>query len=79
MSFKAKVYVVQWASGALLAVKLTHELAHGIAKAHAPAKVTCVIADKEPGLNVPDQDRCQQTCNQLQMHLGEVFCLSRFA
>lgn len=58
--YTVKVYVVQQAdpktgaAGALLAVKLTFADAHQIAKTHAPAKVTCVLADKTPDLNTPD-------------------------
>lgn len=58
--YKVKVYVVQKADrqgrlqGEVLAVKLTHTAAHAIAKAHAPAKVTCVLADKSEYLNGPE-------------------------
>lgn len=58
--FVVKVYVVQKADrqgklyGDVLAVKLTHEAAHAVAKANAPAKVTCVLADKTPYLNGPE-------------------------
>ena len=58
-----KVYVVQRADGVLLAVKLTHQAAHQIAKDHAPAKVTCVIADKTLLTNVPVQISSQPLCN----------------
>lgn len=58
--FAVKVYVVQQADrkgqliGEVLAVKLTHGAAHQIAKQHAPAKVTCVFADKSSLLNGPE-------------------------
>ncbi len=58
--YTVKVYVVQranphtGAAGELLAVKLTFAEAHQIAKEHAPAKVTCVLADKTSALNIPD-------------------------
>lgn len=58
--YTVKVYVVQKAdpatgkAGELLAVKLTFAEAHQIAKAQAPAKVTCVLADKTNLPNVPD-------------------------
>ena len=61
--YVCKVYVVQKADregrlyGEVLAVKLTHAEAHRIAVARAPAKVTCVIADKTPELNGPDQSQ----------------------
>ena len=58
MSFTAKVYIVQKADGTLLAVKLTHVVAHQIAKDHAPAKVTCAVADKSPDLNVGTEGHC---------------------
>jgi hypothetical protein len=57
MAYQAKVYVVQrfdhdGRHGPVVAVKLTHADAHKIAKDLAPAKVTCVIADKTPEPNV---------------------------
>ena len=58
--FQVKVYVVQKADrqghlvGDVLAVKLTHGAAHQIARANAPAKVTCVMADKTDFLNGPE-------------------------
>ena len=58
--FVVRVYVVQKADrhgrlvGEVLAVKLTRQAAHEIAKANAPAKVTCIIADKTPFLNGPE-------------------------
>lgn len=60
--FAVKVYVVQKATregtlvGPILAAKLTHDAAHQIAKKHAPAKVTCVLADKDPEENGPDYE-----------------------
>ena len=59
-SFTVKVYVVQQADrhgnliGPVLAAKLTLKDAHAIAKEFAPAKVTCIIADKTPVPNGPD-------------------------
>ena len=59
-AYVCKVYVVQKADrdgrlvGDVLAVKLTHQTAHAIAKANAPAKVTCVIADKSEFMNGPE-------------------------
>ena len=58
-----KVYVVQRANDELLAVKLTHQAAHQIAKDNAPAKVTCVIADKTLLTNVPVQISSQPSRN----------------
>jgi hypothetical protein len=58
-----KVYVVQRANDELIAVKLTHLAAHQIAKEHAPAKVTCVIADKTTLRNVPAPISSQSFCN----------------
>lgn len=56
MSFRAKVYIVQKADrdgrlGEIVAVKLTFEAAHRIAKAQAPAKVVFGVADKDFDLN----------------------------
>ena len=62
-SFTVKVYVVQQADrngnliGPVLAAKLTLKDAHAIAKQFAPAKVTCIIADKTPLPNGPDHSR----------------------
>ena len=59
--FAVKVYVVQKADrqgrlhGDVLAVKLTHAAAHRIARDNAPAKVTCVLADKTGFPNGPEQ------------------------
>ena len=66
MAYQAKVYVVQrfdhdGRHGPVVAVKLTHADAHRIAKDHAPAKVTCVIADKTPEPNV-DRFASQRAC-----------------
>lgn len=63
--YSVKVYVVQQAdaegklSGEVIAAKLTHGAAHAIAKKHAPAKVTCLLADKGPEENGPEY-----TCDQ---------------
>ena len=68
-SYQCKVYVVQKADGdgrlygEVLAVKLTYQSAHEIAKARAPAKVTCVIADKTPDLNGPDHTVSHRYCS----------------
>ena len=67
--FAVKVYVVQKADrqgrlhGDVLAVKLTHTAAHQIAKDHAPAKVTCVLADKTEVLNGPEHVSAHPSCN----------------
>lgn len=45
--FHVKIYIVQKPDGALLAAKLTRATAQAVAKRHAPAKVTMVVADKE--------------------------------
>lgn len=55
-AYSCKVYVVQktdrqGSPQEVLAVKLTHTAAHLIAKAHAPARVICVMADKGIELN----------------------------
>ena len=71
-SFTVKVYVVQQADrngnlvGPVLAAKLTLKDAHAIAKQFAPAKVTCIIADKTPLPNGPDHATHHRNCNQLQ-------------
>jgi hypothetical protein len=67
--YTAKVYVVQQADandkpvGPVLAVKLTFGDAHGIAKAYAPARVTCIIADKTPLPNNPEHPLFQASRN----------------
>lgn len=45
--FHVKIYIVQKPDGALLAAKLTRATAQAVARRHAPAKVTMVLADKE--------------------------------
>ena len=58
--YTVKVYVVQKADpvthkgGEILAAKLTYADAHKIAKDFAPAKVTCLLADKSDLPNAPD-------------------------
>jgi hypothetical protein len=58
-SYSTKVYIVQGADaqgnlqGPIIAAKLTFADAHQIAKTFAPAKVTCVVADKSPRPNGP--------------------------
>jgi hypothetical protein len=44
--YEVKTYVIQAADGRLIGVKLTREAAQAIAKLHAPARVTMVLADK---------------------------------
>lgn len=67
--YTVKVYVVQKADrdgrliGDVLAVKLTHGAAHQIAKANAPAKVTCVLADKTEFLNGPEHATIHPICS----------------
>jgi len=67
--FRVKVYIVQKADrqgrlyGEVLAAKLTRQAAHEIAKANAPAKVTCIIADKTPYLNGPEHVSIHPQCN----------------
>jgi surfactin synthase thioesterase subunit len=62
MAYEVKTYVVQKADvdgvlGEVLAVKLTYEAAHRIAKQHAPAKVHFAVADKTPERNVGQTTR----------------------
>lgn len=54
--YVAKVFIVQKATGEVLAAKLTFSAAHTIAKANAPARVLFALADKEGELNVTDYD-----------------------
>jgi hypothetical protein len=67
--YTAKVYVVQQADaddkpiGPVLAVKLTFGDAHGIAKAYAPARVTCIVADKTPFPNNPEHRLARHSRN----------------
>jgi hypothetical protein len=44
--YEVKTYVVQAEDGRLIGVKLTREAAQAIAKLHAPARVTMIVADK---------------------------------
>ena len=48
-----KVYIVQRATGEVLAVKLRHIDAHHIAKVNAPCRVLSMVADKTPDPNPP--------------------------
>ena len=45
--FEVKVYIVQSPTGELLGAKLTREAAQSIARYHAPARVTMLVADKQ--------------------------------
>lgn len=60
--FHVKIYIVQKADGEVIAAKLTRATAQAVAKRHAPAKVTMVVADKEepeaPGLAAAASQRC---------------------
>ena len=58
--FTVKVYVAQRVDargrlGEVLAIKLTHAAAHAVAKAYAPAMVSCIVADKTTFANMPAQ------------------------
>ncbi len=44
--YEVKVFIVQKANGELVGAKLTRGAAQSIARYHAPAKITVVIADK---------------------------------
>lgn len=77
MAYQCKVYVVQkydqdGQTGPVVAVKLTHEDAHAIAKECAPAKVTVVMADKGKTANALDQETYRHLCNQLQFNLNDL-------
>ena len=57
MAFETKVYIVQQfdrdgREGPVLAVKLTRQAAHDLARRFAPAKVIFAVADKDPSPNV---------------------------
>ena len=54
--YSTKVYIVQKASGEVIAAKTAFAPAHAIAKAHAPAKVLFSVADKTFVLNVSEHD-----------------------
>lgn len=54
--FTPKIFIVQRASGDVIAAKLTYLAAHTIAKANAPAKILFTRADKTLELNVTDYD-----------------------
>lgn len=67
--YTVKTYVVQQADaqgnliGPVVGVKLTFKEAHEIARDFAPAKVTCIMADKTAIPNNPDHPAFQQECN----------------
>jgi hypothetical protein len=44
--YEVKVFIVQKANGELLGAKLTRGAAQSVARYHAPAKITVVMADK---------------------------------
>jgi len=44
--YEVKVFIIQKANGDLLGAKLTRGAAQSIARYHAPAKITVVMADK---------------------------------
>lgn len=50
--YSTKIYIVQLASGEVIAAKTAFMPAHEIAKAHAPAQVLFSVADKSSDLNV---------------------------
>jgi hypothetical protein len=57
MANGVKVYVVQQfgrggRAGDVLALKLTRQAAHNVAKAHAPAQVIFAVADKDSQTNL---------------------------
>lgn len=51
--YEVKVFIVQKENGELLGAKLTREAAQSIARRHAPAKVTPMIADKHRASDMP--------------------------
>ena len=58
--YVVKVYVAQKMDargrlGEVLAIKLTHAAAHAVAKAYAPAAVSCIVADKNSFPNMAGQ------------------------
>jgi hypothetical protein len=61
--FTVKVYIVQKASGEIIAAKLTFLAAHNLAKKFAPARVIYAIADKTNGLNIPAPGSNHPNCN----------------
>jgi hypothetical protein len=54
--FRAKTYIVQKASGEVIAAKTAYGPAHTVAKENAPARILFAIADKSGALNVSDYD-----------------------
>ncbi len=66
--FRIKVYIVQRATrdgiltGEVIAAKLTFTEAQSLAKAHAPAKVTMLFADKTPFANGVGQNGHHDVC-----------------
>lgn len=70
--YQTKVYIVQKATGEVLAAKTSFGPAHTLAKIHAPARVLFAVADKGLGLNVMEHEADQPECNQLQSSLPSV-------
>ncbi|TAJ84573.1 hypothetical protein [Reyranella sp.] len=65
--YEVKVFIIQKENGELLGAKLTREAAQSVARRHAPAKVTPLIADKQ---SAPDLSRAldaatTQACDRL--------------
>lgn len=60
--YTCKVYIVQKASGEVIAAKTAFQPAHAIAKAHAPAKILFSMADKTFELNVSAHDPEKSMC-----------------
>lgn len=53
MMYEVKVFIIQKENGELLGAKLTRGAAQSIARRHAPAKVTPLIADKQSAADMP--------------------------
>lgn len=60
--YTCKVYIVQRADGTVVGAKLAFEIAHQLAKAHAPAKILFSIADKSLQPNVMEHAVDQSNC-----------------
>jgi hypothetical protein len=54
--YRTKIYVVQRATGEVIAAKTAFDPAHQIAKAEAPCRILFAVADKTVSINVTDYD-----------------------
>lgn len=60
--YSTKIYIVQRATGEVIAAKTAFLPAHSLAKENAPAKVLFARADKGTALNVSDHESDDPCC-----------------